>query len=312
MQRKRIVLVLGGNALGKTLNEQMSAIRNADKTIADLIEQGHEVIICHGNGPQVGMIQLAMNSLVKTNPQYSQVPLSVCVAMSQSYIGYDLQCLLREELANRHIQKSVTTIITQVEVDPEDEAFKSPTKPIGPFMKEAEAKRLAQDRGWSVKEDSGRGWRRVVASPNPVAIVELETIKSIIDAEQIVIACGGGGIPVVREGNHLRGAKAVIDKDLASEKLAEAINADYFIILTSVENAAINFGKPNQKNLGKISCSQAKEYCEQGHFAKGSMLPKIKAAISFAGSAKGRLSLITHLEKAHQGIRGETGTMIVE
>ena len=308
----RIVVALGGNALGNNLPEQMAAVKETARAIADLIEAGNEVVVAHGNGPQVGMIQAAMTELTRSDPEkYIPCPLSVCVAMSQGYIGYDLQNALREELLDRGIHKGVTTVLTQVEVDPKDPAFQHPTKPIGSFMTQEEAQRMVKERGYDVMEDAGRGWRRVVASPKPVSVVELDTIQSLVDCGHVVIACGGGGIPVfTTEGHHLKGAAAVIDKDFASEKLAELLDADYLIILTAVEKAAINFGKPEQKWLDTISVAEAKQYCDEGHFAPGSMLPKVQAAMEFAASKPGRRALITLLEKARDGIEGRTGTVI--
>ena len=310
---KRIVVALGGNALGNNLPEQMAAVKETAKAIADLIEGGNEVIVAHGNGPQVGMIQAAMTELTRSDPvKYIPCPLSVCVAMSQGYIGYDLQNALREELLDRGINKGVATVLTQVEVDPEDPAFKNPTKPIGSFMTKEEADKMVAERGYQVVEDAGRGYRRVVASPRPQAVVELDTIRALVDSDHIVVACGGGGIPVFKtEGHHLKGAAAVIDKDFASEVLAEQLDADYLIILTAVEKAAINFGKPEQKWLDTISVAEAEQYCVEGHFAPGSMLPKVQAAMRFAESKPGRRALITLLEKARDGIDGKTGTVVV-
>ena len=310
---KRIVVALGGNALGNNLPEQMIAVKQTAKAIADLIEGGNEVIIAHGNGPQVGMIQAAMTELTRSNPEkYIPCPLSVCVAMSQGYIGYDLQNALREELLDRGINKGVATVLTQVEVDPEDPAFKNPTKPIGSFMTKEEADKMVAERGYQVVEDAGRGYRRVVASPKPKSVVELDTIRALVDSDHIVVACGGGGIPVFKtEGHHLKGAAAVIDKDFASEVLAEQLDADYLIILTAVEKAAINFGKPEQKWLDTITVAEAEQYCAEGHFAPGSMLPKVQAAMRFAASKPGRRALITLLEKARDGIDGKTGTVVV-
>ena len=310
---KRIVVALGGNALGNNLPEQMAAVKETAKAIADLIEGGNEVIVAHGNGPQVGMIQAAMIELTRSDPEkYIPCPLSVCVAMSQGYIGYDLQNALREELLDRGINKGVATVLTQVEVDPEDPAFKNPTKPIGSFMTKEEADKMVAERGYQVVEDAGRGYRRVVASPKPKAVVELDTIRALVDSDHIVVACGGGGIPVFKtEGHHLKGAAAVIDKDFASEVLAEQLDADYLIILTAVEKAAINFGKPEQKWLDTISVAEAEQYCAEGHFAPGSMLPKVQAAMRFAESKPGRRALITLLEKARDGIDGKTGTVVV-
>ena len=309
---KRIVVALGGNALGNNLPEQMAAVKETAKAIADLIEGGNEVIVAHGNGPQVGMIQAAMTELTRSDPEkYIPCPLSVCVAMSQGYIGYDLQNALREELLDRGINKGVATVLTQVEVDPEDPAFKNPTKPIGSFMTMEEADKMVAERGYQVVEDAGRGYRRVVASPKPKSVVELDTIRALVDSDHIVVACGGG-IPVFKtEGHHLKGAAAVIDKDFASEVLAEQLDADYLIILTAVEKAAINFGKPEQKWLDTISVAEAEQYCAEGHFAPGSMLPKVQAAMRFAESNPGRRALITLLEKARDGIDGKTGTVVV-
>lgn len=309
---KRIVIALGGNALGKNLPKQMIAVKHTAKAIVDLIEQGNEVIIAHGNGPQVGMIQEAMTQLNRSDPEkYIPCPLSVCVAMSQGYIGYDLQNALREEMLNRGIKKNAATVLTQVEVDKNDPAFKNPTKPIGSFMTEEEAKKMVAERGYNVVEDAGRGYRRVVASPQPVAIVELDTIRSLIETGNVVIACGGGGIPVfITEGNHLKGAAAVIDKDFAAARLAEQVNADALIILTAVEKVAIHFGTPEQEDLSELTPESAQAYIEAGEFAPGSMLPKVQAALQFAQSGEGRTSLITLLDKAADGIAGKTGTVI--
>ena len=309
---KRIVIALGGNALGKNLPEQMEAVKTTAKAIADLIEEGHQVIVTHGNGPQVGMIQNAMTELTRSDPEkYIPCPLSVCVAMSQGYIGYDLQNALREEMQDRGIQKGVTTVLTQVEVDPADSAFQNPTKPIGSFMTKEEAEKLAKERGYEVREDAGRGYRRVVASPHPKAIVELDTIQALVDAGDVVIACGGGGVPVFRtEGHHLKGAAAVIDKDFASAVLAKQLDADFLIILTAVEKIAIHFGTPDVQWLDQLNVEQAKQYMEAGEFAPGSMLPKVQAATEFASSGEGRTALITLLEKAKDGLAGKTGTKI--
>lgn len=309
---KRIVIALGGNALGKNLPKQMIAVKHTAKAIVDLIEQGNEVIIAHGNGPQVGMIQEAMTQLNRSDPEkYIPCPLSVCVAMSQGYIGYDLQNALREEMLNRGIKKNAATVLTQVEVDKNDPAFKNPTKPIGSFMTEEEAKKMVAERGYNVVEDAGRGYRRVVASPQPVAIVELDTIRSLIETGNVVIACGGGGIPVfITEGNQLKGAAAVIDKDFAAARLAEQVNADALIILTAVEKVAIHFGTPEQEDLSELTPESAQAYIEAGEFAPGSMLPKVQAALQFAQSGEGRTSLITLLDKAADGIAGKTGTVI--
>ena len=307
---KRIVIALGGNALGSNLPEQMAAVRHTARAIVDLIEEGHQVVVAHGNGPQVGMINEAMTTLSREDHNHPMAPMSVCTAMSQGYIGYDLQNALREELLNRGIPKPVATILTQVEVDPKDPAFQHPSKPIGMFMTEEEAEEMRR-RGNCVMEDAGRGWRRCVASPRPKSIIEIDTIRALVDADHVAIACGGGGIPVYRtEGNHLKGAGAVIDKDFASELLAEELDADTLIILTAVEKVAIHFGKPDQQWLNELTPAKARRYEEEGQFAPGSMLPKVQAAVKFAESKPGRTALITLLEKARDGINGKTGTSV--
>ena len=308
---ERIVLALGGNALGEGLHEQMLAVRETARAIADLIEGGHEVVVTHGNGPQVGMITLALEAAGKTEAKTPYIPMSVCVAMSQGYIGYDLQNSLREELLNRGISKPVATLITQTVVDGNDAAFSDPTKPIGAFYTEAEAKEM-EARGYHMKEDAGRGYRRVVASPLPIDIVETDTIKALLQAGQVPIAVGGGGIPVkMVEGNRLKGTSAVVDKDFASAKLAEMIGADLLIILTAVEKVAIHFGTPAERWIDCLDTQQAARYIEEGHFAKGSMLPKVEAALGFVRSGGGRRALITKLQKAKEGIEGRTGTLLV-
>ena len=290
----------------------MIAVRQTARAIVDLIEQGHEVVIAHGNGPQVGMIQNAMTELTRSNPEkYIPCPLSVCVAMSQGYIGYDLQNALREEMLSRGIQKGVATVLTQVEVNANDPAFSKPTKPIGAFMSREEAQALVKERNYTVVEDAGRGYRRVVASPRPQSIVEIQSIQDMVDAGLVVIACGGGGIPVFRtEGFHLKGAAAVIDKDFAACCLARQLDADCLIILTAVEKVAIHFGKPDVQWLDELTPEAARQYMADGEFAPGSMLPKVQAAVEFAESKPGRTALITLLEKAGEGIAGRTGTRI--
>jgi carbamate kinase len=298
-KKKRIVIALGGNALGNTLPEQMAAVKITARAIVDLIQEGCEVVVAHGNGPQVGMINNAMIALTHEDEKQPNTPLSVCVAMSQAYIGYDLQNALREELFNRGIHDiPVATMITQVRVDADDPAF------------EEEADVMAEKYDYIMKEDAGRGYRRVVASPKPQEIVEIGTIRTMVDSGDLVIACGGGGIPVMRQGNHLKGASAVIDKDFASALLAKELDADFLIILTAVEKVALNYGKPDEKWLDDVTVEEAKQYVEEGHFAPGSMLPKVQAALDFAESKPGRQSLITLLEKAKDGILGETGTRI--
>ena len=309
--KKRIVLALGGNALGNTLDEQMRAVKVTSKSIAGLLRHGDEVVIVHGNGPQVGMINMAMEAAAKTEAHTPYIPMSVCVAMSQGYIGYDLQNALREELLDQGQPVPVASVITQTLVDPNDPAFANPTKPIGSFYSEEEARQM-KTRGYDMMEDAGRGWRRVVASPTPVDIVEKDVIKALLAAGQVVIAAGGGGIPVIAQGNHLKGKSAVVDKDLASAKLAEIIDADYLIILTAVEKVAVNFRKPDERWLSEITPKEAQRYVDEGQFAPGSMLPKVQAAMQFAMSNPGRKALITLLEKAEDGIAGRTGTVIAQ
>ena len=313
MKKQRIVIALGGNALGTNLPEQYRAVQVTSRAIADLIEDGNEVIIAHGNGPQVGMINNAMAAYAKENPAHPQItPLSVCVAMSQAYIGYDLQNALREELLNRGIKKDVATVITQVRVDEDDPAFDHPTKPIGQFMPRQEAERAIRENKIQVMEDAGRGYRRVVASPMPQEIIEIGTVRDLLKQGEIVIAGGGGGIPVIRRGNHLKGVGAVIDKDFASCLLARELDADMLIILTAVEKVALHFGTPEETWLDSMTTAEARMYCSEGQFAPGSMLPKVEAGIAFASSAPGRTALITLLEKARDGVRGITGTRIFE
>ena len=289
----------------------MIAVKKTASAIVDLIEEGDDLVIAHGNGPQVGMIQKAMTELTRANPaKYITCPLSVCVAMSQGYIGYDLQNALREELLDRGIDIGCATVLTQVEVDPDDPAFKHPTKPIGAFMTKEEADKLVRERDYEVMEDAGRGYRRVVASPRPVSIVEIDTIRALVETNHVVVACGGGGIPVFRTvGHHLKGAAAVIDKDFAAEKLAEQLDADVLIILTAVEKVAIHYGKTDEEWLSEVTPEEARKYMAAGEFAPGSMLPKVQAAVEFVESKPGRRALITLLEKAKDGIAGKTGTL---
>lgn len=307
--KKKIVLALGGNALGCDLAGQMQALQQTAQTIAELVALGHQVVITHGNGPQVGMITLAFEAAARTEAHTPMLPMSVCVALSQGYIGYDLQNTLREALLARNLDIPVATVITQVEVAAGDAAFSQPDKPIGSFFSEAEAQALIR-QGYTMKEDAGRGYRRVVASPKPVDIIEKETVKALMAADQVVITCGGGGIPVVREGQHLRGVSAVIDKDWASATLADTIDADMLIILTAVEKVALHFGKANQQLLDTLSVRDAERFIAEGHFAAGSMLPKVEAAVAFARSRPGRQALITELRQAKAGIEGKTGTLI--
>ena len=307
--KKRVVVALGHRALGTTLPEQKEAVKRSAKSIADLIEEGYQVVITHSNAPQVGLIHTAMNEFGKAHQDYTPAPMSVCSAMSQGYIGYDLQNGIREELLNRGIFRTVSTILTQVTVDPYDEAFYTPTKVLGRYMTVEEANQ-ERKKGNYVVEEPGKGFRRVVSAPNPVEIVEIEAIRALIDADQIVIACGGGGIPVLKQDHRLKGASAVIEKDLIAGKLAEEINADELIILTSVEKVRINLGTPEERELGEITVSQAKQYMEEEHFGVYNMLPKFKASVEFIEKGEGRQALITSFDKLKEGIKGKTGTVI--
>ena len=308
MKKRKIVIALGGNALGKNVEEQQEAVEHTDKVIVDLEQQGYDLIITHGNGPQVGMIQSAMNEYAAAHSE-AEVQLSTSVAMSQGYIGFDLQNAIKDELYLRGLDHKVSTIISQVEVDPEDPAFYHPTKPIGRFMTREEAIKK-EAKGIPCVEDSGRGYRQVVASPKPKRIRELQTIRTLVNAGHIVVTCGGGGIPVVQKDGKLVGVNAVIDKDSASSLLAQKLDAEYLVILTAVEKVAIHFGKPDQQWLSELTVEEAKKYMAEGEFPAGSMLPKIEAAVQFAESKKGRKTLITQLEKAAEGIEGRTGTVI--
>lgn len=308
---KRIVLALGGNALGNTPEEQKEAVKITAESIVDLIEAGNEVVIGHGNGPQVGMINLAMTAASESAAKTPAMPFPECGAMSQGYIGFHLQNAIENELAKRKVDKSVVTLITQVLVDEKDPAFSNPTKPIGSFYSKEEADKIVAEKGYTFKEDAGRGYRRVVASPKPVDIVEKASINAILKANQVVIAGGGGGIPVIKKDGQLEGVAAVIDKDFTSAKLAELVDADMLVILTAVEKVAIRFGRPDQEWLKELTIADAHKYIEAGEFAPGSMLPKVEAALSFVNSKKGNKALITSLESAKDGIAGKTGTTIV-
>lgn len=308
MIKKKVVIALGGNALGDNIEEQRVAVMHTAGVIVDMVEQGMDIIVTHGNGPQVGMIQKAMD-LYCSSENAKKIPLPTSVAMSQGYIGIDLQNAIKYELYKRNIDKKVSTVLSQIEVDPKDEAFEHPTKPIGQFLTKEQADEL-EKQGIKCMEDSGRGYRIVVASPMPMRICELKTIETLVNAGHVVITCGGGGIPVISQEGKLIGVDAVIDKDNASSLLASHLGADYLVILTAVEKVAINFGKPNQEWLSDITVEQAQEYMKQEQFAKGSMLPKVEAAVRFAQSGENRKTLITLLDKAAEGIRGETGTLI--
>ena len=307
---KRIVIALGGNALGNTATEQLALVSTTAKAIVDLIAEGNEVVIAHGNGPQVGMINLGLSTAAEAGAIKADMPFPECGAMSEGYIGYHLQQAIGNELSSRGMTKPVATIVTQTVVSEDDPAFQNPTKPVGAFYDKATADRIAAEKGYTMVEDAGRGYRQVVPSPKPVDIVEKSAIQALFDSGNIVIAAGGGGIPVVRRDGRLYGTPAVIDKDFGSAKLAELLDADMLIILTAVEKVAINFNKPDQKGLDDLTPAQAKIYMDENQFAKGSMLPKVQAAVKFAESKPGRTALITLLEKAKDGIAGKTGTRI--
>ena len=308
--KKKIVVALGGNALGKNLTEQFEAVKVTAKAIADLIEAGNDVIITHGNGPQVGKIDAAMNALILEDPTEEKTTLSMCVAMSQAYIGYDIQNALRKELTRRGLYKPVVTIITQVEVSNDDPAMKNPSKPIGKFMTREQAESLKERYGYAIAEDAGRGWRRVVASPMPQYIIELDAIRASSETGSVVICCGGGGIPVRRKGEFLKGCAAVIDKDYCSALLAENLNADVLLILTAVEKVMVNYNTPDARAIDRMTISEAESYIAEGQFAAGSMLPKVSAAIRFVRGGKGREAIITDLNTAKEALSGKTGTVI--
>ena len=306
----KIVAALGGNALGNTPEEQLFAVAKAATAIVDMAESGNELILAHGNGPQVGMIQLAMETGAKHEEKVPTVALKECGAMSQGYIGYHLQQAIINEYAKQGKEKSVATVVTQVEVDPKDPAFANPTKPVGSFYTKEEADAISAQTGATFVEDSGRGYRQVVPSPLPQKIVEMPVIKNMVENGMLVIAVGGGGIPVVKKDNAYQGVDAVIDKDNSSAKLADELDADQLVILTAVEKVAINFNKPDQKDLDELTIEEAEKYIAEGHFAKGSMLPKVEACLRFVKAKPGRTALITSLFKAREGIEGKTGTRI--
>ena len=308
MAKKRIVMAIGHKDMGTNLPEQKEAVKRTAKVIADFIQDGWQVAIVHSNAPQVGMIHTAMNEFGKQHDGYSSAPMSVCSAMSQGYIGYDLQNGIRAELIKRGIYKPVSTVLTQVTVDPYDEAFYTPVKVVGRIMDEEEAKE-EEAKGNHVKAVEG-GFRRIVASPHPVAIVEIDAIKALMDADQIVIACGGGGIPVMEQGYNLRGASAIIEKDLATGLLAKEIDADVMMILTSVDNVTLNFGTDKEEPIHHMTIDEAKAYMDQGQFEFASMLPKVSASVNFLEAGKGRKAIITSLDKAEESLTGEVGTTI--
>lgn len=306
---KKIVIALGGNALGDTPEEQLELVARTAKPIVDLIEQGNQVVIAHGNGPQVGMINLGMSSAAQANVIRAPMPFPECAAMSQGYIGFHLQNRIGNELAARGLKKEIVTLVTQVLVNEDDPGFSNPTKPIGSFYSREDAERIEAEKGYRMVEDGGRGYRRVVPSPKPVDVIEKETVAELMESGSIVITVGGGGIPVIRKEGKLEGIAAVIDKDFASAKLAELIHADMLFILTAVDRVAINWGKPDQKALSQMTIQEAEQYCREGHFAPGSMLPKVQAAVSFAKT--GGTATIASLDKAVLALKGISGTRII-
>lgn len=308
MKKKKIVIALGHHALGTTLPEQKMAVARTAKAIASVIKDDCQAVITHGNGPQVGMIHMAMAEFCRIYPEYTATPMSVCSAMSQGYIGYDLQNAIRTELLNRGIYKPVSTVLTQVVVDPYDDAFYHPTKIIGRVMDADEAE-AEEKKGNYVTEVEG-GYRRIVAAPKPIDIIEIESVRALLDADQVVIACGGGGIPVLQQSNGLKGASAVIEKDLAAAKLAALVDADVLVILTGVEKACLNYGTAGEQPLDELNVAQAQKYLDAGQFEAGSMAPKIEAAIDFIGNSAIRRAIITKLDGEQIDITGAKGTVI--
>lgn len=309
MDNKKLVVALGNVAFGKNFPEQQKAIKKAAKAIVDLVEQKYQVVITHSNGQQVGMIHRAMTEFGQLHSDYTVAPMSICSAMSQGYIGYDLQNAIRTELLDRGIYKPVSTIITQVQVDPFDKAFSNPSKKIGRYMTEQEAK-AEEEKGHYVVFEEGKGYRRIISSPRPIKIYEIDSIHALLQADQIVIACGGGGIPVLQQGTALKGASAVIEKDYTSAKLADCIDASILLFLTGVEKIAIHYGEKTEQFLDSITPKEATEYIESGYFSPNHMQPKVEAAVSFSISKPGRKSIITHLNTALDSLKGRTGTII--
>ena len=305
----RIVVALGGNALGSNAKEQLATVKKTARRLVDLVTMGHEIIVTHGNGPQVGMIYKAMAANSNDEDGF---PFAECGAMSQGYIGYHLQQAMEAEFEKRNMRRKVATIVSQVEVNPKDSAFKNPTKPIGNFYTKKEALKLQSEGNGVYKEDAGRGYRRVVPSPQPIKICELSTIEKMLKERNVVITCGGGGVPVIKTRNGYKGVDAVIDKDRTSALLATKLKADILLILTTVEKASINYKKPDEKKLGNLTLAEVKEYVENKEFAEGSMLPKVEACMYFIEHTKGKKAIITSLAKAKFAIEGKTGTTIVK
>ncbi|MBE2989203.1 carbamate kinase [uncultured Sneathia sp.] len=307
---KRIVIALGGNALGNTPDQQLKLVRGTAKVIVDMAKEGYEIIVGHGNGPQVGMINLAMDYAANGSAGTPYMPFAECGAMSQGYIGYHLQQAIREEMKKQGLERDVVALVTQVLVDSKDDAFNHPTKPVGMFYTKEQAEKIEKEKGFIFTEDAGRGYRRVVPSPLPVEIIELNVIKKLVKDNTIVIATGGGGIPVINTDNGLKGVDAVIDKDRSSAKLALDLNADMLVILTAVDKVCINYNKPDQVELSELTLDDAEKYIQEGQFAKGSMLPKVEACMDFVRKSNGAKALITSLEKAAIALKGQTGTII--
>lgn len=310
MQNKKVVVALGHSAFGKTFPEQQESIKIAAVAIADLVEAKYQVVITHSNAPQVGMIHTAMTEYSRLDKEQTVAPMSICSAMSQGYIGYDLQNAIRTELLQRGIYKTVSTIITQVRVDTFDPAFHNPTKVIGRTMSEEEAKEEEQKGNYVIPVADG--FRRIIAAPKPIDIYEIDAIRALVDAGQVVIACGGGGIPVLEQGTKLKGASAVIEKDLVSAKMAELLNADTLLLLTGVDRVFLNFGSDKETPLETVTLEEAKNYMNEGHFAAGSMQPKVEAAINFVSTNPEHTAIISHLDKAKSAIKGKTGTHFVK
>ena len=305
----KVVVALGGNALGKSPEEQLKLVKNTASSLIGLIAAGNQVVISHGNGPQVGVINLGMNFAAE-HGKTAAFPFPECGAMSQGYIGYHLQQSLENELHRRWMNKSVATIVTQIAVDPNDPAFENPSKPVGDFYTKEQADEIAKEKGYSFKEDAGRGYRQVVPSPLPMKIMELDSIKTLIDADKLVIAGGGGGVPVIITDKGLEGVPAVIDKDRSSALLADKIDADKLIILTAVDHVYVNYGKPDEKALKTLNVAEAQKYMKEGQFAAGSMLPKIEACLSFVEGHPEREALITSLNGLDDALAGKVGTVI--
>ena len=302
----RYVVSLGGNALGNNAEEQKVLVSNVAKYIVKLMKDGHEVVIVHGNGPQVGMINNAFTD-AKSVPD---MPFPECGAMSQGYIGFHLQNALQNELKSQGVKRNVATVVTQVVVDKNDPLFQNPSKPVGGFMSKEDAERIAKEKGWTVKEDAGRGYRRVVPSPLPVDIEEKEIISQLVKSGNVVICAGGGGIPVIKEGNRLEGVAAVIDKDYASALVAELVDADYLVILTAIDNVCINYKQPDEIKLEKVSVDEIKKYLQGDYFAKGSMYPKVNACVKFLTKKPGKTAIIAALENAEKAFEEKSGTII--